>query len=225
MRRGLVALLLVLAACTDEAPSADPGFEDRDCVDFATQAKAQRFFERQGGPDTDPHLLDPDHDGIACETRPCPCVRPGDEPDPTQGTSREAEVVYVADGDTIGVRRGTGAPFAVRLLGIDAPETTRPRECGSRASEANLAALLPRGTRVTLTDDPTQDDTDKFDRRLRYVSLDGVDLGLTQVREGYAAVYAYARPPFGRFDLYHRAERRAEGAGRGNWARCGAPDG
>jgi len=38
---------------------------DKDCKDFATQAEAQRFF-LQAGPG-DPHRLDRDRDGIACE--------------------------------------------------------------------------------------------------------------------------------------------------------------
>jgi micrococcal nuclease len=48
----------------------DPNGPDRDCPDFATQEEAQRFFLAAGGPDSDPHRLDGDHDGIACETLP-----------------------------------------------------------------------------------------------------------------------------------------------------------
>ncbi len=44
-------------------------FRDRDCSDFRTQAQAQRFFERHN-PSRDPHRLDADHDGIACESLP-----------------------------------------------------------------------------------------------------------------------------------------------------------
>lgn len=41
---------------------------DRDCSDFSTQPEAQQFFERhQPG---DPHRLDGDGDGIACESLP-----------------------------------------------------------------------------------------------------------------------------------------------------------
>jgi len=41
--------------------------EDRDCSDFETQPEAQRFFERhQPG---DPHNLDGNGDGEACESR------------------------------------------------------------------------------------------------------------------------------------------------------------
>ena len=43
-------------------------FVDRDCEDFASQADAQRFFEANGGgPARDPHRLDADGDGVACE--------------------------------------------------------------------------------------------------------------------------------------------------------------
>jgi micrococcal nuclease len=48
----------------------DPNGPDRDCPDFATQEEAQQFFLAAGGPDSDPHRLDGDHDGIACETLP-----------------------------------------------------------------------------------------------------------------------------------------------------------
>jgi endonuclease YncB( thermonuclease family) len=43
---------------------------DRDCSDFRTQAEAQRFFEAAGGPARDPHRLDGDGDGLACEGLP-----------------------------------------------------------------------------------------------------------------------------------------------------------
>ncbi len=45
-------------------------FRDKDCDDFATQAKAQKFFKKHSGPKKDPHGLDADHDGIACEDLP-----------------------------------------------------------------------------------------------------------------------------------------------------------
>ena len=43
---------------------------DKDCSDFATHAKAQAFFISQGGPTNDPHKLDSDGDGLACESLP-----------------------------------------------------------------------------------------------------------------------------------------------------------
>jgi hypothetical protein len=44
----------------------DPYGADRNCGDFETTAEAQLFFHAAGGPATDPHELDPDLDGIAC---------------------------------------------------------------------------------------------------------------------------------------------------------------
>lgn len=38
-----------------------------DCSDFQSAAAAQRYFLASGGPLNDPHNLDGDRDGIACE--------------------------------------------------------------------------------------------------------------------------------------------------------------
>jgi len=43
---------------------------NKDCSDFATHASAQAFFISQGGPASDPHRLDADKDGLACESLP-----------------------------------------------------------------------------------------------------------------------------------------------------------
>jgi len=43
---------------------------DKDCSDFKTQSEAQAFFLLQGGPEKDPHRLDSDGDGNACESLP-----------------------------------------------------------------------------------------------------------------------------------------------------------
>lgn len=50
--------------------SYDPQGPDRDCSDFRYQKYAQLFFEAAGGPKKDPHRLDPDKDGVACENLP-----------------------------------------------------------------------------------------------------------------------------------------------------------
>lgn len=51
-------------------PQYDPAGPDRDCSDFATWREAQAFFEAAGGPARDPHRLDGDRDGVACENLP-----------------------------------------------------------------------------------------------------------------------------------------------------------
>lgn len=58
---------------TVEAPppdEPDEPFVDRDCSDFDTQPEAQAFFIAEGGPEEDPHGLDGDGNGIACESLP-----------------------------------------------------------------------------------------------------------------------------------------------------------
>lgn len=65
------AVLVALLAALPSAASAS----DKDCKDFATQRAAQIFFLKHGGPRRDPHRLDGDNDGVACEDNPCPCYR------------------------------------------------------------------------------------------------------------------------------------------------------
>lgn len=92
--RVLVALVLTIAGLVGisvVAGSPASALPDRDCGDFSSQAAAQGFYLDQGGPRTDPHGLDSDDDGVACETNPCPCSSsqgggqdpgPGHEPGP-----------------------------------------------------------------------------------------------------------------------------------------------
>jgi hypothetical protein len=70
MAAALVGLLVGILMAPGVTSAAD-----RDCPDFATQRKAQFFFLNHGGPRRDPHRLDADNDGIACEANPCPCYR------------------------------------------------------------------------------------------------------------------------------------------------------
>ena len=48
----------------------DPDGPDRNCSDFDTWAEAQAFYVASGGPESDPHGLDRDGNGIACESLP-----------------------------------------------------------------------------------------------------------------------------------------------------------
>jgi len=64
MRR-LIALGVVVAG---SAFAAQPvAAADRDCSDFRTWKQAQRFYKKHN-PSRDPHRLDADRDGIACES-------------------------------------------------------------------------------------------------------------------------------------------------------------
>lgn len=55
---------------TETRSFLDSGEKDKDCSDFRTQREAQSFFEANGGPSNDPHGLDRDGDGRACQNLP-----------------------------------------------------------------------------------------------------------------------------------------------------------
>lgn len=65
--RVLTLVLTGLALAFQVAPALAQR-DTRNCSDFGSQAEAQRFFESGGGPAADPHRLDRDRDGIACES-------------------------------------------------------------------------------------------------------------------------------------------------------------
>jgi len=74
MRNRLSALLALAVAGAALSVAAPPSYAvgDRDCGDFASQRAAQIFYLKHGGPQSDPHRLDSDSDGIACEDNDAP---------------------------------------------------------------------------------------------------------------------------------------------------------
>ncbi|MEZ5074167.1 MAG: thermonuclease family protein [Solirubrobacterales bacterium] len=214
-----VGALVVAAAL----PSGSDG-ADRDCSDFTSQAQAQRFFASHH-PGRDPHGLDGDGDGRACEELPCPCAGPGGGGHGGGGghhgggPSGRARVVSVADGDTIDVRIRHRSR-SVRLIGIDTPEVYGHVECGGPQASRSMKRMLDRGDRVRLVRDRSQSGRDRYGRLLRYVERRGRDVGRRQVRRGWARVYVYDHP-FRRVRSYRRVKRQAKRAHRGAWGRCG----
>jgi endonuclease YncB( thermonuclease family) len=221
------ALALTLLGASTHAGGPSPSAAaagDRDCSDFASQRAAQNYFLSKGGPGRDPDHLDADGDGIACESNPCPCKYPGGAGGGGPKPQRiKARVLRVIDGDTLRVRaRGAGRQrYDVRLIGIDTPEKYGRRECGSARASRAMRRRAPRGLRVRLVTDPTQDLFDRYGRLLAYVERrrNGSDLGRAQLVHGWARVYVFERP-FRRLRPYQRAARRARRAARGVWALC-----
>ncbi len=131
--------------------------------------------------------------------------------------SETAEVVRVVDGDTIVVRLTDGMEWPVRLTGIDTPESVKqgsPVECFGREASAALKSLLD-GQSVALVKDV--ENTDRYDRLLRYVYLGEEMVNARMVANGYA--YAYTYPPNVRHaDLFVALQREAREANRGLWA-------
>lgn len=61
--------MAIAAAVFGTAFTAGPAAAaDKDCSDFSSWRQAQRFYKNHGGPRHDPHRLDADRDGIACES-------------------------------------------------------------------------------------------------------------------------------------------------------------
>ena len=137
---------------------------------------------------------------------------------------QRARVDQVVDGDTIDVTMmPSGAKRTVRLVGIDTPEVYPKLECGGKKATASLRSLLPEGTRVKLTSDPTQTRNDQYGRLLRYVSKvsTGVDMNRKQVWRGWARLFVYNDDPFMRVAGYRKARQSAEAHDRGIWGLCG----
>jgi endonuclease YncB( thermonuclease family) len=125
----------------------------------------------------------------------------------------------VVDGDTLRIRTaGSAEAVTVRLIGIDAPERSHPtlgKEYFSDEAAAYLASLC-RGKTVRMEKDA--EETDKYDRLLRYVFLpspDGRLLNVEMLAAGMAR--AYTRFPFSRKDAFLAAEGRARREGKGLW--------
>lgn len=107
---------------------------DKNCDDFATQKQAQLFYLDAGGPQQDPHYLDSDGDGEACESNPCPCYwgsnPPADNPPSTPPPPVKSGVDLSAS-RTSGI---TGERF--RMVARVSPHFSRPiviqRKAGNR---------------------------------------------------------------------------------------------
>lgn len=214
-----LALLTALAGLVALAQPAQ-AFYDRDCGDFANQSAAQTFFVNAGA--GDPHRLDDDGDGRACETLPCPCGAQTQTPTSTPPTTVHREtgnVVKVIDGDTLRVRLRSGPTVDVRMLGINTPERGR---CGASDATDNLRRLAPVGSTVDMVSDRTQAAKDRFGRLLRYVAKRGgyKDLSYRQAWNGFTKRYVFGGKPVARDAQYVKAINNARANGRGLWSSC-----
>ncbi len=132
MRLGLSLRVLMLALLTSllttvAAGSASAG-GDRDCGDFATQRAAQIFFLNHGGPQSDPHGLDADGDGIACESNPCPCLNSTHPPGGGGGGPTPPPPRPPVQSDvSLSANRSKGITGeAVKLRAVVSPHIARP---------------------------------------------------------------------------------------------------
>lgn len=139
--------------------------------------------------------------GLACDPDQADCG-------PTEGV-----VERVLDGDTIVLTTGEH----VRYLLVDTPEIHEPIGCyGNEAADFNRS--LVEGKTVQLSYDV--ECTDRYDRLLAYVELDGRSVNELLLTRGFACVLHI--PPNGedRVEEYRRLEEQAQVGQVGLWASC-----
>jgi micrococcal nuclease len=128
---------------------------------------------------------------------------------PAVPDGRDCRVSRVSDGDTLRCSGGE----VVRLLMIDAPETSQP-PYGRAAAEA-LRALAPPGSTVRLETDVRV--RDRYGRTLAYVWLpDGRMANEELARSGYAVALVYP-PNVRHVERIRDAVAEAREARRGLW--------
>ena len=132
----------------------------------------------------------------------------GSDCGPTDGV-----VARVIDGDTIELESGE----TIRYLMVDTPENTSTVECyGPEAAQFN--AELVEGKEVAI--DYDTECTDRFDRLLAYLSVDGREVNSLLVERGFGCVLYI--PPNGqdREEEFDALEETARAESRGLWGAC-----
>lgn len=115
------------------------------------------------------------------------------------------KVVSVLDGDTLVVLDESKRQHKIRLHQIDAPEKRQDYGTRSRQSLADLAFGKPVSVKIVARD--------RYGRKVGQVLVDGLDVGLEQIRRGMAWVYRqYATDP-----VYFAAEASARQKRLGLW--------
>jgi micrococcal nuclease len=126
------------------------------------------------------------------------------------------KVTRVTDGDTIKIS-GNGSKITIRLVGIDAPETSKkknqPGQPFSKKSTKYLTSLV-----LNKSVEMKSYGTDRYGRTLGVVFVSGENVNLEMVKAGLAEVYR-GRPAKG-LDAkpYWDAESGAKKAGIGVWS-------
>lgn len=157
----------------------------------------------------------------ACSGAPRTGVSAVTTPVGSESLAPNATLVYVTDGDTIGVEVD-GVEERVRLIGIDTPETKKPNtpvQCFGPEATAFTKSLLPEGTSLHVERDVEARDV--YGRLLAYVyrSSDGMFVNMEIVGQGYARPLTIA-PNVAHAQEFVAAARTAEATDVGLWAGC-----
>jgi endonuclease YncB( thermonuclease family) len=131
---------------------------------------------------------------------------------PAAAVEPVGKVIGVADGDTLTLLDSNRTRHRIRLDGIDAPERSQPYGQRARQSLASLAHGRTAQAHCGKVD--------RYGRAVCRVTVDGVDVGLEQIRRGFAwhyVRYANEQPETER-SAYAQAERAARSSGAGLWS-------
>jgi micrococcal nuclease len=117
------------------------------------------------------------------------------------------KVIRIIDGDTFETETGE----KVRLIGINAPEI---RDIFGEEAKQHLINLVENKI-VDLEPDHISHDRDRYNRLLRYVILNGIDINKQMVLDGYA--FAYLKYHFDKGAEYKEAQIIANRNNAGMW--------
>lgn len=117
------------------------------------------------------------------------------------------QVIRIIDGDTFELLSGK----KVRMIGINAPE--KSDIFGKDATEKLSKFILNKD--IILTKDPMSNDTDRYGRLLRYVTLNSVDINKKMIEDGFA--FAYLKYQFTKKNEYRNAQIKSQQSNKGIW--------
>ena len=121
--------------------------------------------------------------------------------------SQKSIVSRIIDGDTFETNSGE----KVRLVGINAPEIS---DIYGEEAKKYLSELISE-KEIDLITDKISNNQDRYNRSLRYVYLNGIDINKKMISEGYAV--AYLKFKFEKLEDYRNEQLLAMKADRGMW--------
>lgn len=129
-------------------------------------------------------------------------------------------VTRFSDGDTIVVSM-MGKAETIRFIGVDTPETHKPRtpvQCYGPAASAYTKNLIG-DSKVRLESDSLSTNRDRYDRLLRYVYLtDGTLVNESLIKNGFGFYYPYFA--FTKSVEFSQAQDFAKTNNKGLWSTC-----
>ena len=127
----------------------------------------------------------------------------------------QLRVVRVTDGATIKAAIDH-MEINVRLVGIDAPETSKkknePGQPYSKEATKYLTSLVLKKT-ITIK----EYGTDRYKRILGVVFINGTNVNLEMIKAGFAQVYQGEHPRYFNVKIYQDAQAEAKKDNRGMW--------